>query len=108
LYNLFYSPEADKDLSDIEDYISDELQNPASARKTVVMIANRIGDLRQFPELGASLSGIVDFDCDYRYLVCGSYLAFYRIEDKSVFIDRILYGKRDYIAILFGDALPES
>jgi prevent-host-death family protein len=41
---------------------------------------------------------------DYRFLVCGSYLAFYHTLAKKVYIDRILYGKRDYIKILFGDS----
>ncbi|KLU59023.1 hypothetical protein CEB3_c50430 [Peptococcaceae bacterium CEB3] len=28
-------------------------------------------------------------------------LAFYRIDSTNVFIDRILYGRRDYLHILF-------
>jgi len=59
--------------------------------------------LSDFPESGSSLSAIIGFDTDYRYLVCDNYIAFYRIENKNVLMVRILYGKRNYMQILFGD-----
>jgi len=37
-----------------------------------------------------------------RFLVCGSYLDFYRLQSKEIFIDRILYIRRGYLTILFG------
>ena len=37
----------------------------------------------------------------YRYLVCGSYMVFYHISDSSVQIDRVLYGRRNYVSLLF-------
>ncbi len=59
------------------------------------------------PKIGAPLSSIVDADTDYRFLVCGNYTAFYRYESKTVFIDRVLYGRRDFMKILFGE-LPDD
>ena len=44
----------------------------------------------------------------YRFLVCGSYLIFYHIGGEAVYIDRVLYGRRDYLALLFGDKLEEE
>jgi plasmid stabilization system protein ParE len=40
---------------------------------------------------------------DYRYLVSGNYLIFYKIEDEYISVNRILYGRRDYLRILFGE-----
>ena len=40
-------------------------------------------------------------------LVCGDYLAFYRVDGDTVYVDRILYGRRDYMALLFGDETGE-
>ena len=40
-------------------------------------------------------------------LLYANYLIFYRYEDDIVFVSRILYGRRDYTHILFGD-LPED
>jgi plasmid stabilization system protein ParE len=54
------------------------------------------------------LSGAYDnIETDYRLLVCNSYLAFYHLQGKEVFIDRILHARRDYITILFGE-IPQD
>jgi addiction module RelE/StbE family toxin len=100
---LHYSPEAANDLAEIKDYISTDLASPVAANNTVAKIAKSIRNLETFPEIGARLSSIIRIETDYRFLVCGNYLAFYRVQDGDVYIDRILYGRRDYVAILFGD-----
>lgn len=104
---LRYSPEALNDLNEIWAYIENELQNPAAAQKTVLSILDTIEKLRDFAEIGAQLSSITAIESDYRFLVCGKYIAFYRVEGKRVSIDRVLFGRRDYMRILFGD-LPED
>jgi len=50
----------------------------------------------------------VEIETDYRFLVCGNYLVFYRTEADSVFVDRVIYGRRDYIKILFDEALENG
>ena len=57
--------------------------------------------LADFPLIGSPLSSIVKTKTDHRFLVCGNYLVFYRAKTDSVYIDRILYGRRDYTKILF-------
>ena len=51
---------------------------------------------------GASLNSVVDVESDYRFLVCESYLAFYRIEGSGIYIDRVLHETQDYMRVLFG------
>ena len=104
---LRYSQEAIQDLEQIGDYIAMELQNPIAALNTVNRIQDRINRLADSPSVGAPLSARYETVGNYRYLVCGSYLAFYREEGEMVFIDRILYGKRDYLKILFGELSEE-
>ncbi|MBQ2862510.1 MAG: type II toxin-antitoxin system RelE/ParE family toxin [Oscillospiraceae bacterium] len=103
MYKISFSPEAVDDLKDIKQYIKDELCNEQAAKNTVAKILKKIKLLSDFPESGSSLSAIIGFDTDYRYLVCDNYIAFYRIENKNVLMVRILYGKRNYMQILFGD-----
>lgn len=103
---LHYAPEAQRDLDEIWDYIAFDLENPAAAAGTVERIMDAIGKLADFPEAGAPLRSVADVDSGYRFLVCGNYLAFYRVEGNEVYIDRVLYGRRDYLRILFGD--PEG
>ena len=89
---------------DIRRYITEELDSPAAAENTLKKILKNIRMLETQPFIGAPLSSIVNIDTHYRFLVCGSYLAFYYVENDDVFIVRILYGRRDYIKILFGDS----
>ena len=102
-----YTPEAEDDLAGIKKYIAEELGNSSAALNTVTKITKRMRKLEQFPELGALLSSIVDIDSDYRFLVCANYIAFYRIDGNDVNITRILYGRRGYIKVLFGE-LPSD
>ena len=98
---LHYFDAASEDLANIKKYISEELGSPEAAKNTVAKITKRIRQLEEFAEIGASLSSIVGIDTDYRFLVCGNYLAFYRVHGTDVYIVRVLYGKRDYLSILF-------
>ena len=103
MYKISFSPEAVDELKEIKRYIKDELCNEQAAKNTVAKILKKIKILSDFPESGSSLSVIIGFDADYRYLICDNYIAFYRIENKNVLMVRILYGKRNYMQILFGD-----
>ena len=103
MYNIVFSSEAIKDLEDTKAYITEELCNEQAATKTVSKILKDIRMLSKFPESCPSLSAIVNFDTNYRYLVCGNYVAFYRLEENEVRIVRILYGRRNFMQILFGE-----
>jgi addiction module RelE/StbE family toxin len=100
---LAISPVAKSDLKEIKRYITEELDNPHAAKNVISKILQRIKTLQDFPEIGSPLSSIIEIETPYRFLVCGNYLAFYRVEKNTVFVDRVLYGRRDYIKILFPD-----
>ena len=103
-----YSPMALLDIEEIGDYIEQEYKNPIAAINTVNSIQDTIDNLSIFPLMGTKLSSIADIVTDYRFLVCGNYLAFYRTDESIVYIDRVLHGKRDYLAILFPDTTASS
>jgi len=105
---LRISPEAENDLRGIREYIAVELENPTAALNTVSRITKAIRTLSDFPGRGAPLSSIVDMQTQYRFLMSGSYLVFYRQETDTVFVVRILYGRRDYMKILFGEPQAEK
>lgn len=101
-----FTPAALDDLRGIKSYISDDLCNEISAKSTVQRILENIRRLESFPECGAPLSSIIDLEVPYRFLVCGNYTAFYKVENNEIHIVRILYGRRNFMKILFGD--PEE
>lgn len=100
--NLHLSMEAQNDLIEIKRYITEELLNPSAATNTVRTITVRLRLLQSFAYAGAPLSSAANIESDYRYLVCGDYLAFYRVYEPDIYIDRILNIRRDYMRILFG------
>ncbi len=105
---LYYSPEALNDLDEIWAYIFKDLQNPTAAKNTVEAILNTIEKLEEFSGMGPPLSSVTEIESDYHFLVCGNYLAFYRVRGIEVKVDRILYGKRDYLRILFSNLTEEA
>ena len=84
-----------------------ELKSPKAALNTVNRIQDAIDRLKSAPRIGSPLSARYENVGDYRYLVCQSYLVFYREQGNTIYIDRILYGKRDYLTVLFG-GLPKE
>lgn len=88
---------ARRDIMEINTYISRTLNNPRAASGIVKRITTQLRALEQQESLVA-----------YRYLVCGNYMAFYHLSEEGACVDRILYGRRDYMTILFGDAFSEE
>ena len=96
-----FSPDALEDLKEIKGYITDDLQNENAAENTIGTIMDRIKQLIDFPDMGAPLSSVAETQSDYRYLICGSYTALYRHDEDVVYVVRVLYGRRDYMRVLF-------
>ena len=104
---VVFTPLARQDLVDSGDYIALRLHNRSAARNLVRKVQAAAKTLEQFPESGTPLdvSGVRVL---YRYLICGNHMIFYHISGETVWIDRILYGRRDYLALLFGNELYEE
>lgn len=101
--SIVFSPKALADLDEIWEYISVDLMNPVAAENTVNGILDKIDILKSQPEIGSPLYFDPDLVTDYRYLIYKNYLAFYRYDNEKIFIDRIIYSKRNYMKILFPD-----
>lgn len=106
--NLHLSEEAQNDLIEIKTYIEEELLNPSAALATVSRITKSLRMLQTYAEIGTPLSSIMDIESDYRFIISGNYISFYRAYGSEVYIDRILYARRDYMRILFEDSTDEE
>ena len=95
------------DLQETRHYISSVLSNPGAFKQTMKRITSHLHTLEQFPEAGTPIL-LPGSPVAYRYLVCGSYMAFYHVYNEEVMVDRILYGRRDYLPCLFGEELTEE
>jgi len=97
------TPAALNDLKEIKSYIENELSNPIAANNVVKRIIEDYTRLEISPYMGPSLSTKVPFDTDYRFIVSGNYLVFYKVGNEYISIYRVLYGRRDYLRIIFDD-----
>ena len=100
---LRVTPAALNDLKEIKAYIENDLSNPIAANNVIGRIIKDYSRLEFTPHIGPSLSVKVPFETDYRFIVSGNYLVFYKIDDEYVSIYRVLYGRRDYLKIIFND-----
>ena len=92
------NPMATEDLKEIKKYISED--NAEMAIIVVTDLIGKIESLVRFPEVGTMLMYKIGLLSRYRYVLCRQYLIFYLYEDDTVSIQRILHGKRDYLALL--------
>ena len=104
MIRLVLSTEARNDLKAIQDYISKEQESPQGALKVIENILERIERLISFPDTGTLLSPKINFLSNYRYARASGHLIFYRHENSTIYVDRIIHEKRDYITILFPDS----
>ena len=102
------SPLAKADMQETAEHISRELHNPAAAARLIRRFRETIESLKDFPESGSPLLVAGKGRCPYRFLACGNYLIFYHTDKAAVMVDRVLYGRRDYPALLFGEALLDE
>ena len=98
---LRVNPEAIEDIAGIKKYIREDLDNPTAAERITDKIVKSYKRLKTTPYIGQSLSVIIGIETDYRYLVCDSYLIFYKVSGNMASIHRGIYGKRDYCRLLF-------
>ena len=105
-YKIRINPIAITDVEEIKAYIAQD--NPAAADRMGAAILSRVEKLADFPRMGASLGPKIGIKTDYRFLGCGRYLIFYKIEGEFISIYRILHGMRDYLSILFTEEMEEE
>ena len=105
MIKLLISPEAVRDLEMIGTYISRELHNPASADKTIRAILRELRILERYAEAGPSVEALTGYPTDLRILVCGRYVALYRIDEQAVSVARILNAKQDYLRFMESDGV---
>jgi plasmid stabilization system protein ParE len=102
IYKVNVTKPAENDLRDIAMYIASQFNAPTTALNMVRTIRASIAKL----ETNALLYPLVRDErlaaLGYRSLMVKSYMVFYIVngKDRSVDVDRILYGKRYWQALL--------
>ena len=79
------------------------LGNPDVAENVVNKRRDAIDTSEDLSERGMPLFFVAEVESDFRFVLSGNYMVFYRMEAKTVQVDRVLYQGRNYLSVLFGD-----
>lgn len=89
---------AEEDFTEITTFIAAE--NPTAADAIANKIEKNLELLSENPNLGRIPREEEIRNLGYRYLIVQNYLIFYTIEERTIFIHRILHGARNYKSLL--------
>ncbi len=89
---------AEDDLREIINYIA--VDNPVAATNLLDKIENSLSGLIAFPLLGKIPAEEALAGMGYRFLTVGNYLIFYTVEEKIIWVHRIIHGARNYVGLL--------
>ncbi len=97
-YRIEYLPIAQKDVTEIIEYIQKD--NPSAALAFLDEIDETISKLEEFPFMGQVPKDRRLEYLGYRTLIVGSCLVFYVVKENYTEIRRVLHGKRKYSFLL--------
>ena len=88
---------AEDDFTEIVSYVAAERVDAAEA--LAQRIETSLKSLAANPYLGRVPKDLALLDLGYRYLIVQNYLIFYVIEERTIFVHRIVHGARDFLEL---------
>ena len=98
-YTIEYSKNAVRDLDRVWAEVLKASRSYDVTERYINDLMDKVESKADHPKLGAPLY-YEDRFTGYYFVVFKAYLAFYRLEGERMLVDRVLFGKSDYIRIL--------
>ena len=98
-YKVKYSKVAIRDMDRMWAEVYEASKRPDTANRYIEDFLKKVGEKKDFPQSGTPLY-YEDGFTGYYYVVFKAYIAFYRVEGDSMLVDRVLFGKSDYMRTL--------
>jgi toxin ParE1/3/4 len=89
---------AEEDFKALIAYIA--IDNPNAAAAVASKIEKSLFRLSSYPFLGKIPNEEELAQVGYRFLIVQNYLIFYTVEDRIVWVHRIIHGARNYLSLL--------
>ena len=89
---------AEEDFKELVTYIA--LDNPSAAIAVADKLESSMSNLSISPFIGKIPKEEELAAMGYRFLIVQNYLVFYTIEDRIIWVHRIVHGARDYLSLL--------
>ena len=99
-YSVEYSKAAVRDLDRVWSEVFRASRSYDITERYLNDLMNIVESKSEYPLSGAPLYYEDRFTGYYYYFVFKEYLAFYRLESERILVDRVLFGRSDYIRIL--------
>ena len=99
-----YSQAAIRDLDRVWNEVYEASKEADIATRYVDGLMDCVAEKRAFPKSGAPLYYENGFT-GYYDVVFKAYMAFYRIVEERILVDRVVFGRSDYMRIIFQDRL---
>lgn len=99
-YKVIIGREYIQDYEDLKLYLDNSSMYESNKKKILDLIDRGLDRLKTSPYIGARLDSRISIPNDYRYLVSGDYLQFYKIFNNVVKVYRLVYAKSDYLTTL--------
>ena len=98
-HKVQYSKAAIRDLDRVWAEVFEASRSYDITEKYIDDLMDKVESKADFPKSGSPLY-YQDSFTGYYFVVFKAYLAFYRIEDDIMLVDRVLFGKSDYMRYL--------
>lgn len=98
-YKINYSKIAIRDLDRVWPKVFEASKSYDVTESYISELIESIENKSEFPKSATPLYYENSFT-GYYYVVFKSYISFYRIKEDNVLVDRVLYGKSDYLRLL--------
>ena len=101
-YKLLITKEANNDINEIIGYIVNILKNPIAAGNLLDDIEKSYTVISDNPSAFSLCNDSRLRNDGYRKIIVKNYIVFYKVneEQKTVYIMRVIYGRRDYSKIV--------
>ena len=98
-YQVEYSKAAIRDLERVWAEVFKASKDIEITERYIEELLDKVEKKSDYPKSGAPLYYENTFT-GYYFIVFKAYLAFYRLEKETMLVDRVLFGKSDYMRIL--------
>ena len=99
-YTVALARVAKQDLQDIYTHILYTLESPQAAENTLEALHKNMASLSHMPTRHPLLQSPSLNALGYRMIPVNNYLIFYSVQEKTVYVERVLYNKRDWHGLL--------
>lgn len=98
-FEVEFTDECIKEMSEIYEYISNVLEENLAAKRIMTEVTDKILNLSETPELYMKIGKTDELKKEYHRIVVKNYVVLYTIDfEKSiVYISHVIYGRKNYL-----------